>query len=295
MKLLNFGSLNIDRVFSVPYALRPGETMAVADPKKGAGGKGLNQSVAAAKAGLAVFHAGRVGTDGLFLLEKLGKSGVDTRFIQVDENVPSGCAYIQVEPNGRNSMLVTPGANHTLTEKQIDETIACFSPGDMLLLQNETNLAEYLVRTARGAGMKIVYNPSPITPQALAIDYHQIDLLIVNEDEAQAICGKADEPDAMLKTLCTRCDGIVVLTVGAKGAYGALDSVPEFVPAVSVEAVDTTGAGDTFTGYLLCGLSEGRDLREAMQLAAKASAVTVSRIGAADAIPSREEVNRTDL
>ena len=291
MKLLNFGSLNIDRVFSVPYALHPGETMAVADPHMGAGGKGLNQSVAAAKAGLTVYHAGRVGTDGLFLLDKLRASNVDTSFVQVDEQVPSGCAYIQVEPNGRNSMLVTPGANHTLTKEQIDETLSEFSPGDMLLLQNETNLADYLISSARQAGMKIVYNPSPITEQALAVDYHLIDLLIVNEDEAQAICGKADTPEATLKALCARCDGIVILTVGAKGAYGALDSAPQFVPAVSVEAVDTTGAGDTFTGYLLCGLSEGKDLSAAMRLAAKASAITVSRIGAADAIPTRAEVD----
>jgi len=295
MKLLNFGSLNIDRIFSVPYVLRPGETMATADPKMGAGGKGLNQSVAAARAGLLVYHAGNVGTDGLFLIEKLREKGVDTSLVRVDEKTPSGCAYIQVEPNGRNSMFVCPGANHSLTMAQIDETLSHFAPGDMLLLQNETNLTQELIRRGKAAGMKIVFNPSPITEEALAYDYSQVDLLIVNEDEAAAISGITGTPEEMLEALSARCAGIVVLTVGKAGAYGKFDSQIEFTPAFPVEAVDTTGAGDTFTGYLLWALSDGQDLAHAMRTAAKASALTVTRIGAADAIPSRDEVENAKL
>ena len=290
MKLLNFGSLNIDRIFPVAHVLRPGESMAAADPEILAGGKGLNQSVAAARAGLPVFHAGKVGADGLFLLQELEDAGVDTRYIHVDTKVPSGCAYIQVEPDGRNSMLICPGANHTLSQEQITQTLADFAPGDLLLLQNETNLTAFLVETAKARGMKIAYNPSPITDTALSMDYSLIDLLLVNEEEAAALCGAKLPAKEALKKLCARCPGIVVLTLGEQGAYGALDSSVEFVPACAVKAVDATGAGDTFTGYLLWALSNGKGLSEAMETAAKAAALTVTRTGAANAIPTREQV-----
>ena len=292
MKLLNFGSLNIDRVFSVAHTLRPGESMATADPQIYAGGKGLNQSVAAARAGLSVFHAGKIGTDGLFLLQKLEDAGVDTRYIQVDTEVPSGCAYIQVEPDGRNSMLICPGANHTLSQEQILQTLGDFSPGDLLLLQNETNLTTFLVESAKAMGMKISYNPSPITDAALSMDYSLIDLLLVNEEEAAALCGAKLPAKEALKKLCKRCPGVVVLTLGEQGAYGALDSAIEFIPACAVTAVDATGAGDTFAGYLLWALSVGRRLVDAMAIAAKAAALTVMRTGAADAIPTRIQVEK---
>ncbi len=290
MKLLNFGSLNIDRVFPVAHVLRPGESMAAADPQIHAGGKGLNQSVAAARAGLSVFHAGKVGPDGLFLLQELEDAGVDTRYIYVDTEVPSGCAYIQVEPDGRNSMLICPGANHTLSQEQILKTLQDFSPGDLLLLQNETNLTAFLVEAAKSAGMKIAYNPSPITEAALSMDYSLIDLLLVNEDEAAALCGAKLPAKEALKKLCVRCPGIVVLTLGEQGAYGALDSTVEFVPACGVKAVDVTGAGDTFTGYLLWALADGQGLSDAMATASKAAALAVTRCGAADAIPTHAQV-----
>lgn len=289
MRIVNFGSLNIDTVFSVDHSAAPGESMPVRDPQTFAGGKGLNQSIAAARAGGAVWHAGRIGPDGVFLTDLLTKDGVDTSFVLLDQDAKSGGAIIQVEPNARNTMLIYGGANRRLTEEQVDAVLQNFSAGDFLILQNETNLTRRMIEIAFDKGIRIVYNPSPITPDLFEMPFEKVDLLIVNEDEGAALAGGTYEPEEMLRRLHDVCPNIVILTLGKDGSYAMENGELIHQEIFPVEAVDSTGAGDTYAGYITAGLDRGESLRDAMRMAAAASAIAVSRNGAAASIPTLEE------
>jgi ribokinase len=286
MRVLTFGSINIDIVFAVPHFVRPGETIAANGVKQFAGGKGANQSVALARAGATVFHAGRVGTDGAWVVDQLRPFGVDTSLIVIDAERRTGSAFIQVDPTGQNAIVLDGGANHAITHDQIESTLAQFGPGDVLLLQNELNDVPTLIRAAKQRGLTIAFNPAPMTDAVRDYPLDLIDTLIVNEIEAEALAGTSD-PSAALRRLPGRHR---YLTLGERGAI-AFDGQAEFTAAAPrVDAVDTTAAGDTFIGFCLASRLREESVERSMALACRAAALCVSRPGAMQSIPALAEV-----
>ncbi|HOE88815.1 MAG: Ribokinase [Spirochaetes bacterium ADurb.Bin315] len=291
-KALCFGSLNIDYVYDVPHILRPGETLASTNRSIYPGGKGLNQSIALAKAGVATFHAGAVGEGGELLLETLQDSGVDTRFVRTIEGL-SGHTVIQRDANGQNNIILYGGSNQAITEEQIDETLQYFSSGDYLLLQNEINLIPSIMTKAAEIGMVIVLNPSPIDEKLLAYPLELVDIFLLNEIEAMDIVGSESPPDELLRSLSSKFpEAQIVLTLGEEGALYLDRKGGKILKhgIFDVEVVDTTAAGDTFTGYFIATLAKTNDPQEALRVASLASALVVSRLGAAPSIPTKEEV-----
>lgn len=297
MDALCFGSLNIDYTYDVPHFVSRGETLSSACLRVFSGGKGLNQSVALARAGARVFHAGAVGEDGRFLLDELQRAGVDTGCIQVRADVRTGHAVIQRDPAGDNCILLYGGANRAVSPAQADAALSRFRPGDLLVLQNEISALEHIIKRGKELGLRIALNPAPMDPSIPALPLEALDWLLLNEVEAAQLLGLEPRPDldraALARQIGARFPGpTVVLTLGAGGAVCLRADGLFFQPAFSVPVVDTTAAGDTFTGFFLAGTLEGMDPASAMELAAAAAALAVGRKGAAPSIPTREEVSR---
>lgn len=296
MKILNFGSLNLDYVYSVDQFVRPGETKSSKKREVFAGGKGLNQSIALARSGVEVYHAGAVGkSDGNILIEVLKKNNINTEFIREIDDISTGHAIIQVNNSGENCILLFGGANHKITTKQIDETLEEFSKGDFLILQNEINMMEYIVEKAHKKGLNIVLNPSPIEENIFKINLDFIDYFILNEIEALDI-SKQDKIENILEILGKKYPSAkIVLTLGERGVkFKCGDSILKH-GIFDVPVVDTTGAGDTFTGYFIGSLVQGYSNIEALSLASRASAIAVSKMGAETSIPFMKEVQNSKL
>ena len=293
MRVLNFGSLNLDYVYAVDHFVRPGETISSTSRVVKHGGKGLNQSIALARAGANVAHAGCMGPGGESLRDALKENGVDVSALLPVEEM-QGHTVIQVNPDGENCIILFGGSNQCVTEKQIAETFRDYDPGDWLVLQNEINLLPEIVNQAAGRGMRIVLNPSPYDEKLEKVDFQKLSWLLVNEVEAEQITGSGD-PDQAWSILHERYPHLsVLITLGKRGSvvYALTESGVEIVrqEAMPVKAVDTTAAGDTFTGYFISGLMAGRPLKTCMEEATKASAISVTRPGAADSIPWRKEL-----
>ena len=289
-RILNFGSLNVDHVYTVEHFVRPGETIDSLEMEVFPGGKGLNQSVALARAGAEVYHVGKIGKDGGFLTQLLQSAGVDVSFVETI-NGYTGKAIIQVEEStGQNSIILYGGANRQMTELYIDQVLGAFSGNEILVLQNEINLVEYILRKASKKGMLVALNPSPIGEVLKHWDLHGVTWLLLNEIEGEALTGEK-EPERITDVFLKQYPQMkIVLTLGKDGALYR-DKDKNFRQAIySTQAVDTTAAGDTFTGYFLAASARGASPEEAMEEAAKASAITVSRPGAAVSIPTRQEV-----
>lgn len=291
MKILNFGSLNIDYIYRVGHIGAPGETLAAASREVFCGGKGLNQSIALARAGAEVYHAGCIGEEGAMLRQAMEDAGVDCTHVKT-LCCASGHAVIQVEDSGQNAILLFGGANQMMTEDFVDEVLADFGSGDVLLLQNEINLLGEIVEKAYERGMKIALNPSPYNQNLTDVDMNKISILLLNEVEGEQMTGEHKPEKILQKLQQSYPDVEVVLTLGKAGAVYGCGQRVYAQEAFSVKAVDTTGAGDTFTGYFLAALMEGLAISECLELAAKASAIAVTRPGAAPAIPARHEVER---
>jgi len=292
MKVLCFGSLNIDYVYLVPHFVSAGETLASKSLNVYSGGKGLNQSIALSKAGLEVYHAGAIGNDGLFLLEELKNSGVNTQYVKVLNEIKTGHAIIQKNDEGNNCILLYGGANQKISKSQIDETLKNFSEGDALVIQNEINELPYLVENAKKHGLKIVLNPSPMDDTLLQL-LTFTDYLILNEIEAAQFlkANSNEDPIKMIKELSKKIPSTkIVLTIGKEGSLYAYEETLLKQDAEKVIAVDTTAAGDTYTGYFLAGILSGETPEWSMKFATKASAISVTRNGAAPSIPERQEV-----
>jgi len=289
MKILNFGSCNIDYVYSVQHAVREGETISSHHREVFAGGKGLNQSVAAARAGGKVYHAGVIGNDGNFLKEMLTESGADVSFLR-KEDCAGGHAVIQVNASGNNCIIVYPGTNAMASKAQVDEVLSHFEAGDLVMLQNEISQVPYIIDKAYRKGLRVVFNPSPFEKELKNIDLKKIAYLLLNETEAMELTG-SDDPRAILDHCREHCpDTAVLLTLGSKGSVYS-DAAECFVtPARKVRAVDTTAAGDTFTGYFTAMIAEGKSAKEAVELATVAAALSVMRQGAAPSIPAIDDV-----
>lgn len=289
MKMLVYGSLNIDHVYGLPHLVREGETITAVTYSKNAGGKGLNQSIALAKAGAEICMAGAIGADGLFLKEMLETSGVDTQYVRVLEGA-TGHAMIQVDEQAHNSIVLFPGANHKIDRAMIESVLANFERGDYLSLQNEISGLETLIELAHEKGMKIALNPSPITPELLNAPIDKVDYLVLNEIEGGEFTGET-EPEKVIDALIAKYPQLhIVLTLGEKGSMYAYKDERIAQCAYPVKAVDTTAAGDTFTGYFLTAMMRGETVERALKSAAMASSIAVGRPGAGASVPLREEV-----
>ena len=253
MRFLVLGSANIDMVFSVDRIVNPGETISSRTLFRNAGGKGANQSAALAKAGADVSFAGNIGKDGIWLLDKLSSYGVDVSLSNVSDEGFTGQAIIQVDDSGENAIVLYPGMNRNFTEEHIDNVLNHFSSGDYLVLQNEINLVDYAITEAKKRGMRIVLNPSPFDSEI-------------------------------------EISSSIILTAGSNGSYFAEKGNVIHAEAEKVTAVDTTGAGDTFTGFFLSAISSDRNAEDALRIANRAAGIAVSRKGAMEAIPDIKEV-----
>lgn len=289
MKVLNIGSMNLDHVYTVDHIVEPGETQSSTQLQLFLGGKGMNQSVALAKAGVEVYQGGMIGADGGVFLDACREYGIHADYIRTVD-ARTGHAIIQIDKNAQNCILLYGGANQALTEAYVDEVISQFDSGDILLLQNEVNLLPYIVDRGHAQGMKIVLNPSPFDDKLKAVDMTKISLFLLNEIEGYQLTG-CREPDAIIDSIRERFPhAAVVLTLGSDGAVYADQSCKHFQPIFPVKAVDTTAAGDTFTGYFIAGLAQGMEIPDILRMSAKASSIAVSRAGAVPSIPYRDEV-----
>ena len=290
MKILNFGSLNLDLVYQIPHFVRAGETLSTTGFSKGVGGKGLNQSVALAKAGAEVYHAGLIGEDGMMLKDFLAANGVDTRFVRVID-CPSGHAVIQVIPEGNNCIFLYGGANQQVSEAFIAEALEPFAAGDFLVLQNEINMIDKIILAAAEKGMQVVLNPSPVADNLKELPLEKISWFILNEIEGAELSGET-EPDRILDKLTALYPHAkIVLTLGGDGSVYADAKKRVHQSVFKVQAVDTTAAGDTFTGFFFAAMAEGNvSVEEALKRASKASSISVTRPGAAASIPTLSEV-----
>lgn len=299
MKVLCFGSLNIDYTYKVDHFVKKGETLSSEALQVFSGGKGLNQSIALAKAGAEVYHAGTVGEDGRFLLEELQNAKVDTSCITVQKEIRTGNAIIQNDREGDNCILLYGGANQAVTEAQADEVLERFAKGDFLVLQNEINALSYIMEQAHKKGMKIILNPSPMNGKILELPLEVVDCFLLNEIEAGQILNedvsKGFDGEKLAEKILQRYPkAAVVLTMGGAGAV-YMDGKEKLIQkAYKVKAVDTTAAGDTFAGFFIGGILRGNPVREAMDMASRAAAIAVTRRGAAPSIPLLEEVERSE-
>lgn len=295
MKILSFGSLNIDYVYSVPHFVKKGETLSAKELNVYTGGKGLNQSIALARAGVETYQAGAIGTDGMFLLEQLKEAGVKTDLVKILDDVRTGNAIIQNDDEGDNCIVLFGGANQAITKEQVDEAFKDFTNEDYLLIQNEINELSYIVEKAKEEGMKIILNPSPMNEKIMKLPLDQIDYFILNEIEAMQIL-EMDKPEEIdgkyiASLLHERFkDATIVLTLGSEGSVCISDDEYIEQSIYKVKAIDTTAAGDTYTGYFIAGILKGKTIKESMAIASKASAIAVTRQGAAPSIPVLEEV-----
>lgn len=289
MKILNFGSVNIDWVFHLTEMVRPGQTIAASAVERYPGGKGFNQSLALAKAGAETFHAGMVGEDGLWLRRLLEEAGVDCGGLRT-LSTDTGSAFIQVDCRGQNGIVLNGGANRENTRAFCDQVLARFSPGDLLLLQNEINEVGYLIDRGKELGMTVVLNPSPMDGSILSCPLSKVDWFIMNEDEGQRLTGEQD-PEKILTCMADRYpDAGAVLTLGEAGAAASCGGQRFMQRACPADVVDTTGAGDTFTGFFFARLMAGDSIPSCLETAALAASIAVSRKGAGTSIPALEEV-----
>ena len=292
MKILVFGSMNIDKVYSLRHLPERGETLYCTKFETHVGGKGLNQAISLSKAGMDVYMAGCVGLDGGFLTNYLRGVGVNTSLVKISSGY-SGHAIIEVDKNGQNQMILYPGANHEISEEYCDKILENFGKDDLILMQCETSCTEYMILKAHEKGIKLALNPSPFTEEVKKLPLQYVNYLFVNEDEGKSIAGEENIDKAVDKLRKMLLDGAVIMTLGADGSvYGDDDCIVK-ADAFTVNAVDTTGAGDTFTGYFLASLIEDdAPADHALRFASAASALAVQKVGAAETIPDRSEVEQ---
>ncbi|MEA4869334.1 MAG: ribokinase [Christensenella sp.] len=286
--ILNFGSLNLDQVYRVDAFVQPGETKSSLSLETHCGGKGLNQSVAAARAGAKIWHAGLIGCDGDMLYDKLNENGVNLSLTERSSGV-SGHAIIQVDNNGQNCILLYGGTNQQLTEDYVDRALEAFGSEGLVLVQNETNLVGYIMRRAHEKGLQVAINAAPMDEKVFTYPLEFVDWLIVNEIEGASIANCEFEVD-ILPTLARKYpDMSVLLTLGKRGAICVRGGESAKSGIYPVKVVDTTAAGDTFLGYFLAEVLDGRSLQDALALATVASSMCVQVMGAADSVPLRRD------
>ena len=290
MAVFNLGSINADLFYQVPHLLAPGETLASTQHSRGLGGKGANMSVAIARAAARAVHIGAVGADGRWAVERLLEYGVDTRNI-VELDVPTGHAVIMVDDHGENAILLFPGANRALTETHIASALMAATEADTFVFQNETSAQIESATLASAKGMRVVYAAAPFDAQAVEAVLPMLDILVMNAVEAQQLT------DALGMTLGALPVRDVIVTLGGEGCrwINTDAGTDQMFPAIPVTPVDTTGAGDTFTGFLVAGLDRGLPMEQAISLGQQAGAIMVTRHGTADVIPDLKDIEDARL
>ena len=292
-KLVNLGSLCIDHVYRVPAFTGAGETVSSFTHEVFPGGKGLNQSIAAARAGIEVAHVGCVGEDGAWLKDTLAAQGVDVSGLRIIEG-SSGHAVIQVNEAGENAIVIFGGANRALDEDDVQEAVARVDSGDWLMLQNEINDLEVVLRLAEERGCRVAFNVAPVDGREAGYDLSCVGLLIVNEIEAAALAGAdpaGDDWSGVLAALAERApQAAIVLTLGSDGLVYADETGLASLPAYAVTAVDETAAGDAFIGFLMASLIRGESMSDALRMGSAAGALAVTRAGAASSLPAVADV-----
>jgi len=292
MKILVYGSLNIDLIFPVEHIVRPGETISSTSLIQSAGGKGANQAAALAKAGMPVYMAGKIGWDGQFLLQLLQSYGVKTGSVVQYEGA-TGQAIIQLDRSKQNAIVLFSGGNGAVTVEEIRHTIAHFNAGDSIVLQNEIAHVREIIDCAKKQGMRICLNPSPFNEKIAQLPLDLVDMFFVNEIEGAALADLPREisPPAALDRLVT-CfpKAEIILTAGKDGAYYGCGEVRAKGNIIDLPVADTTGAGDTFTGYFIAAREKNMPVPQALSIACKASSIAVSRKGAMESIPFASEV-----
>ncbi|MBM6551768.1 ribokinase [Marinomonas ostreistagni] len=290
MTVYNIGSINVDHLYEVDHFVRPGETMHSTGYQLLLGGKGSNQSVALAKAQAHVKHVGALNRDDQTIRQQLQDYGVDTSEIAAVDAL-TGHAIIQLTPTAENSIILHAGANHQLSETQIKQVLKAAQAEDWILLQNETNLVAETLEWAQQSGAQVAFNPAPMDAELTRKVLPFIDLLIVNEVEAMDLAN-TDSIEKATQILPQQYPELaVMMTLGKDGVRYFSQAQDVQVEAFKVEAKDTTAAGDTFIGFCLAELQRGADIEQAMRTACAASAIAVTRMGAAPSIPSLDEVN----
>ena len=291
MAVFNFGSINIDHVYSVPHFVQPGETLSSKDYQSILGGKGANQSVALAKAENDVFHVGAIGSSDAAFIAQMKSAGVNCSHIREISDVASGHAIIQVTPDAENSIILFGGANQTLSHDHIATALATAKQGDWVLLQNETNAIADIIDKAHELGLNIAFNPAPMTESVKSLPLQKLSLLVVNEIEAEQLTGFNDIEKIKQALLAAYPSTNFVVTLGKQGAWYINQETSAFCEAFKVKAVDTTAAGDTFIGFFLAAFQRQESAEEALRYASAASALAVTKAGAAPSIPSVKEVH----
>ena len=292
MKALCFGSLNIDYIYNVDAFVTAEETVHSKGFAKVCGGKGLNQSIALSKTGIRTYIAGSVSSSGEMLTKYCRKFGVDTTFVNERSPVETGHAIIQVDASGQNCILLYGGANQSIDTSQVDAVLMHFGKGDYIILQNEISNIGYIMRRAYEKGLVIVFNPSPINGSIKTYPLELVNIFIMNRVEGTALSGCGSEDyETMVTAISEQFPGSrILLTLGNRGSIYKYKDLIWKQGIFDIPVVDSTGAGDTFTGYFISRIMSGECIRSAMETAAKASAIAVSRKGASESIPYLEEV-----
>lgn len=297
-KILVVGSSNTDMVIKARHLPRPGETIMGGTFFMNPGGKGANQAVAVARLGGQVTFICKTGSDifGHQSQQLFEEEGINTSYIFSDSEHPSGVALITVDNKAENCIVVASGANANLLPSDLIKAEEAIEQADLVLLQLEIPMqtVEHVVETAFRMGKKVILNPAPAHPLSSVLLQH-LYLITPNETEAEMISGVkiTDEASAVEAARALSEMGVqnVIITLGSKGALAYYNGGVDFVPALKVDAVDTTAAGDVFNGALTVALSEGRSLTDAVRFACKASAISVTRVGAQASAPYRNEVD----
>lgn len=289
MKILNFGSCNIDYVYSVSHFVAAGETISSKTMSEHPGGKGLNQSVAAARAGGLIYHAGNIGKDGFALKQLLKSSGANVIYLN-ECDIKTGHAIIQHDESGENCIIVYSGANNMLTEEQVYSVIEQFDSGDICMLQNETPCTDYIIKTAHSKNMTVIWNPSPINEKINIESLQFCDYIIINKIEGQYLSGETNSKKIIEKLSKKYPKLKIVLTLGPEGCIYSDGKTVLCQKSYKADAVDTTGAGDTFTGYFAAALSNMNSPQYALCLASAAAAISTESLGAANSIPTLKTV-----
>ena len=289
MKILNFGSLNLDYTYGVSHIVREGETILAKDVNMNLGGKGFNQSVALSRAGVPVYHAGLVGEEGLDFYDACENFGIKTDYIKT---VTGRCGHtiIQVGDEGQNSIVLFGGANQKNSKEYVDEVLKNFEAGDVILLQNEINELPYIIDQAFAKGMTIILNPSPFDERLEACDLGKVSIFVLNETEGQQMTGMTTPTTIVAALDASFANAKIMLTLGKGGSIYHHGDEELYQAAFDVEAVDTTAAGDTFTGFFVAGLLKKMPMRDTLIMATKAAALAVQKKGAAQSIPFMSEV-----
>ena len=281
--------MNVDYVYPVDHIVRQGETENSVGMSVNCGGKGLNQSVALARAGVSVWHAGLVGEEGRMLIDKCMENGVNADYVRV---VPgrSGHTIIQVDRDGNNSIILYGGANRCITEPFVEEVMNGFGKGDIIVLQNEISLLDVIIDKAYSKGMQVVLNPSPYNEDLDKCDLDKVSCFMLNEIEGEQMTGQKD-PELMLREIQRRYPSAkIVLTLGEDGSLYLCGDHFCRQRAFKVKAVDTTAAGDTFTGYFILSVINEMKPEDGLRLASLAAAMAVTKPGALDSVPTMKEV-----